>query len=132
MFFRFQVFKGPDLSGSGSRVQIQVLEVAFCIYMEITLWQRYYPVNLLQISEHPFIRTPLKDCFSMFKLCFLSFCITSLIFYLSREVLHSSINWSVEAATGTSSTNKLYCILKNLLEEVQVIVVLCVVSLQIY
>ena len=57
MFFRVQVFKGLGLSGSGSSVRIQVLEVALCIYMQITLRHRYSPENLLHISEHLFIRT---------------------------------------------------------------------------
>ena len=119
MFFRVQVFwvhvfQGPGLSGSGSRVRVQVLEVALRIYMEIPLWHRCCPANLLPISEHLFIRTPLSDCFCMLKLWFHCFCIT-------------------EAATRISSTKKLHCIFtQKLLEEVQVLVVLLLVSLQIY
>ena len=60
-------------------MRIQVLEVAFGIYMEITLRHRCSPVNLLHISEHLFIKTTLKDWFCRFKLWFLCFCITSLI-----------------------------------------------------
>ena len=37
MFFRVHDFQGQGLSGSGHRIQVQVLEVALCIYMEITL-----------------------------------------------------------------------------------------------
>ena len=70
-FFWVHVFQGPS-RGSGSRFQRQP-------YMEITLRQMCYPINLLLISEHLFIRTPLKDCFCMFKLQFLCFCITLLI-----------------------------------------------------
>ena len=76
-FFWAHVFKGPGWSGSGSRIQLQVLEVSLWIYMEIILWHRCSPVNLLFNSEHLFIRSPLKDCFCIFKLWFLCFCITS-------------------------------------------------------
>ena len=68
MYFRVQVFKGPRLSGCRSRVKVQVLEVALCIDMEITLRHRCSPVNFLLISEHLFMRIPLKDCLCMFKL----------------------------------------------------------------
>ena len=47
--------------------------------MEITLRHRYSPVNLLHISEHLFIRTPLKDCFCMFKLWFFCFYISLIL-----------------------------------------------------
>ena len=33
-----------------------------CNFIEITLWQGCSPVNLLQISEYLFIRTPLEGC----------------------------------------------------------------------
>ena len=102
MFFRVQVFLGPCFSGSRFiRVRVQVLEVALCIYMEITLRHRYSPVNLLYISEHIFIRTPLKDCFCMFKLWFLCFCITSFILRIMWALIcfHSLIrrisHWEV-------------------------------------
>ena len=98
-----------------------------CIYMEITLCHMCSPVNLLQISGHLFIRTPLKDCFCLFKLWFISFCITSLIL---RIIWASSINWSIEAATGRLFTKKLYCIFtEKLLKEVEVLVVLYAVNL---
>ena len=49
-FFRVQIFKVPCFSGSVSRVRIQVLEVALCIYMKITLRHKCSPANLLHIS----------------------------------------------------------------------------------
>ena len=52
-------------------------------------------------------------------------------FYVSCELLYFSINWSVKAATGISSTKKLYWIFaQKLLEEVQVLVAFYVVSLK--
>ena len=33
--FRVQVFLGPGFSGSGSRVRVQVLEVAFCFTLKV-------------------------------------------------------------------------------------------------
>ena len=54
-------------------------------------------------------------------------------FYVSCELLYFCINWSLEVATGRFSAKKLYYIFtQKLLEEVQVLVVLYVVSLQIY
>ena len=79
MYFRVQVFKGPRLSGCRSRVKVQVLEVALCIDMEITLRHRCSPVNFLHISEHLFMRIPLKDCLCMFKLWIF---ITSIILHI--------------------------------------------------
>ena len=131
-FFKVQVFKRPGLSGSGSRVRVQVSEVHLCIYIEMTLRRRCSPVNLLRISEHLFIRTTLKDCFVCLNFDFFAFVLLH-SFYVSCELSHSSIKWSVEAATGRSSTKKLYCgFTQKLLEEVHVLVVLYVVSLQIY
>ena len=55
------------------------------------------------------------------------------LFYMSCELSYSSIDWSAEVAIEGSSIKKLYCIFtQKLLEEVQVLVVLYVVSLQIY
>ena len=93
-----------------------------CIYMEITLRHRCSLVNLLHVLKDLFIRTPLKVfCFCMFKLWFLCFCITSLM-------------WTfIFFPTVRFSTKKLYCnFTQKLLEEVQVLVVLYIVSLQIY
>ena len=100
MFFRVQVFKGTGLSGSGSSVRIQVLEVVLHIYMEIALRHRCSPVNFLPNSQNLFVRTPLSACFCMLKLWFHCFCIASLIL--------SIMYWSAEAATGRSSTKKLH------------------------
>ena len=53
-------------------------------------------------------------------------------FYVSCELLYF-YNWSVKATTWRPSTNKLYCNwTQKLLEGVQVLVALYVVSLQIY
>ena len=92
------------------------------VYMEITIRHRCSPVNLLYISEHLFIRTPY----------FFSFVLLH-SFYVSCELSYFSINWFVKAATGRSSTKKLYCIFaQKLVEKVEVLVAVCVVSLQAY
>ena len=76
---------------------VQVLEIALWIYMEITLRHWCSPVNLLRISEHIFIRTPLKDCFCILKLWFLCFLLLH-SFYVSCELSYSSINWSARSS----------------------------------
>ena len=60
--------------GSGPGSESRFLQVTLWIYMEITLRHRCSPINLLHILEHRFIRTPMEDCFCMFKLWFLCFC----------------------------------------------------------
>ena len=57
-FFRFQVFQGPGFSGSGSRVWVQVLEVAVRYAQNQTKteqrqWRRYgvSNVNIEHISH---------------------------------------------------------------------------------
>ena len=62
-----QIFKGPG-PGFGTKVRVQVLERAPCIYMEIKLRHRCSPVNLLRVSKHLVMRTTLKDCFCMLEL----------------------------------------------------------------
>ena len=84
-----------------------------CIYMEITLWHRCSPVNLLHISEHLFIRTPLKDCFCLY----ISLLLLLHSFYASCELSHFSINLSLKAATRRSSIKKMYCIFNQKLLE---------------
>ena len=64
MFSRVQVFKGPGPGFTRSPLHLHGNHTSICF---------------LHISEHLFIRTALKDCFCMFKLWFLCFCINSLI-----------------------------------------------------
>ena len=71
-------------------------------FLEITLPHRCSPVKKwLHISGHHFIRTPLKDCFFMFKLWFLCFCITSTIlrimlaFIFFYYLIRRSCHWKI-------------------------------------
>ena len=115
--FWIHVFKGPGFSGSGSSVWVQVLEVALCIYTENTLRHRCSSVNLLHISEHIFIRTPLKGLFLCLNFDLFAFVLLH-SFYVTCGFSYHSINLYVEAATGRSSTKKLHCIFTQKLLEV--------------
>ena len=103
-------------------------------YMEITLWNRSFLVNLLHISDfrtsfykNTFERLVLFVCLNF---DFFAFVLLH-SFYVSCELSYFSINWSVKAATGRSKKN-LYCIfIQKLLEEVQVLVAAYVVSLHV-
>ena len=109
------IFQDSCFSGSRFiRVQVWILEVALCIYMEITLQHRSSPVNLL---EHLWRTASVCLNFGFFAFVLVH------SFYVSCELSYSSVNWSIEEATGRSSTKKLYSIFtQKLLEEVQVLV----------
>ena len=125
------VFKDPGFSWSESGVRVQVLQVALCIYMEITLRHRCYPVNFAAYFRTSFY----KNTFEGLPL-YVWTLISLLLYYFTHFAYH--VNFHIlpltdPSATGRYSAKMLYCIFtQKVLEEVQVLVVLYVVSLQIY